>query len=77
MAMFVLGVVVVAALWPRVIAWPLAFFCGWVAISWLLKSLSLWRSAQRQHAVDVTPQPASRERVDGTGGEGRPDIIQR
>lgn len=57
MAMFVIGIVVVAALWPRVIAWPIAFLGAWLAISWLLKSWSLWRSPRRARGSDVLPVP--------------------
>ncbi|MEO8345202.1 MAG: phospholipase D-like domain-containing protein [Betaproteobacteria bacterium] len=61
MAVIVLGFVVVAALWPRVIAWPLAVIGGWLALSWLLKSLSLWRGGRNGPEVDtaLNPRPHS------------------
>ena len=59
MATIVLGIVVVAAFWPRVVAWPLAMVGAWVAISWLLKSLSLWRRAQRGSENDPAPLHAT------------------
>jgi cardiolipin synthase len=34
---------VLAALWPRVIAWPLAAASGWLAAALLLRGLRLWR----------------------------------
>ena len=64
MAAIVAAFVVVAALWPRVIAWPLAAIGGWLAISWLLKSWSLWRAAPQGAAVD----PAPRDHPPGHGG---------
>jgi cardiolipin synthase len=64
-ALIAFGLVIVAALWPRVIAWPLAAIGGWLAVSWLLKSWSLWRGAP--HGTDVDAS-ASR-RPPGNGGE--------
>jgi cardiolipin synthase len=66
MAMVVLGIVVVAALWPRVIAWPLAAIGAWLAISWLLKGWHLLRDARRSREVDMAPLP----KVHGGAGEG-------
>jgi len=67
MALLVLGVAVVAALWPRAVAWPVAFVGGWLAVSWLLKGLSLWRSRQRgpESVAPPLPRAAARERSDG------------
>ena len=50
MAVIVLGIASVAALWPRVIAWPIAVIGAWIAISWLLKSLYRCGAA-RAHAA--------------------------
>ena len=60
MALVVLGFVIVAALWPRVIAWPLAAFGGWLAISWMLKSWSLLRRARRGPETDPAPRTPQR-----------------
>jgi cardiolipin synthase len=65
MATIVFGIVIVAAIWPRVIAWPLATIGAWLAISWLLKSWSLWRGARHGHEPDVAPLP----RPSDGGGE--------
>ena len=69
MAMFVLGFVAVAALWPRVIAWPIAAIGAWIAIAWLLKSLFLWRSARHARLPDVMPVAHARARGPEDGGD--------
>ncbi len=76
MALFTFGFVVVAALWPRVIAWPLAIFGGWLATAWLVKSWSLWRRAKHAREPDMAPMPSLRGRGEADGGAGRPDIIK-
>ena len=70
MAAFVLGIVLVAALWPRVVAWPLAIVGAWLATSWLLKSWSLWRSGRRGSEPDSAPRTAPRDRAGGDGSDG-------
>ena len=70
MASLVLGIVVVAALWPRVIAWPLAIIGAWLAASWLLKSLSLWRGVRRGREIDTVPLPTQSTRTGHDGGAG-------
>ena len=57
MAIVVLGVAAVAALWPRVLAWPIAVIGGWLAMSWLVKAWSLWRRARhaRDQVEEVKP----------------------
>ena len=65
MAMLVFGITLVATLWPRAIAWPLAIIGAWLAISWLLKSLSLWRRGRRGPEMDAAPLP----RPPGRGGD--------
>jgi cardiolipin synthase len=68
MALLVSGVALVAALWPRVIAWPLAVIGAWLAISWLLKSLSIWRGGQG--AAAAVPVPGANRQDGGDGGPG-------
>ena len=60
MALLVFGIAVVAALWPRAIAWPLAIIGAWLAISWLLKSLSLLRGARRGPEIEAKPDAVPR-----------------
>ena len=66
MALLVFGVAAVAALWPRVIAWPLAVIGAWLAISWLLKSVSIWRDGQG--GAVAAPVPGGSRQDGGDGG---------
>ncbi len=70
MALIVLGITVVAALWPRAIAWPMAFIGAWLAIAWMLKSVSLWRRGRHGTESDTAPVPGPERRDGGDGGGG-------
>jgi len=50
----VIAIGVIAALWPRVLAWPLAVICAWLGIAWTTKAIVLRRRAQ-----PPTTDPAS------------------
>jgi cardiolipin synthase len=54
---------VVAALWPRVLAWPLAVICAWLGVAWTAKAIVLRRRAQRASA-----DPAATVAKAGVGG---------
>jgi cardiolipin synthase A/B len=47
------GVVLLAALgfvglkWPRGLSYPFGVFCLWVALSWVIQAVKLWRSRER------------------------------
>ena len=56
-----------AALWPRVIAWPLAVLGAWLGIAWFMKAHSLRRRARKREAAAVS---ATRE-ASGPGDDGR------
>ena len=45
---------VVAAFWPRVVAWPLAVLGAWVGIAWIAKACAL-RCAARESATPMVP----------------------
>ena len=64
MAGVAFGIGVVAALWPRIFAWPLALIAAWLGIAWVLKAIALRRqSASRdEHGIAEA----------GTDGERRP-----
>ena len=61
------GVVLLGALgfvglkWPRGLAYPLGVFMLWIAVSWLIQSVKLWRARSRESAV-VRGQPTRRHR---------------
>jgi cardiolipin synthase len=63
MALLVFGIAAVAAVWPRVIAWPLAVVGAWLAVSWLLKGISIWRG--QQSGAATVPGPSPRDGGDG------------
>lgn len=49
-----LAVAVVAALWPAVVAWPLAVICVWFGLAWLAKAFGLKRMARERRKSAVT-----------------------
>ena len=56
---------VVAALWPRVVAWPLGVLAAWLGIAWLAKAhvLRSQRAKPKPAVTVVAPEPGK------TGGE--------
>ena len=48
---------IVAAWWPRVIAWPLGVLAAWLGIAWLAKAYALGN--QRARAKHVVPAVAA------------------
>jgi cardiolipin synthase len=56
---------IVAALWPRAIAWPLAVLAAWVGIAWVIKAIAVRQRARH----DASPIPSAIEPERG-GGEG-------
>jgi cardiolipin synthase len=44
-------IAVVAALWPRVLAWPLAFIAVWLGIAWGLKAYALQRGRRSSNVA--------------------------
>jgi cardiolipin synthase len=63
MAVTAASIGVVAALWPRVVAWPLAFLTLWLAVAWGLKAYALHRN--RRTAANCPEPIAKVEDVDG------------
>jgi cardiolipin synthase len=57
-----LALALVAAVFPRVVAWPLAVLAAWLGIAWLLKAVALRRPWRRWRR---SPPPEDRR-----GGEG-------
>lgn len=47
MATVVVTIGVISAIWPRVLAWPLAFIFLWLGVGWALKGIALRRKVQR------------------------------
>ena len=57
MAILAMLVAIVNALWPRVVAWPLAFVAAWLGIAWLVKAIYLKRAAPPE--IPAEPKPRS------------------
>ena len=53
MGSLVIVIAVIAAFWPRVLAWPLAFICAWLGIAWTAKAIALKRRAQVQASEPI------------------------
>lgn len=70
-------IAIVAAMFPRVIAWPLAVLCAWAGVSWAVKAVVLWR--RKPGGGDAKEAGSGRREGsvggDGGGKEGKPDII--
>ena len=59
-AIAMLAIAVVAAWFPRVLAWPIALFAAWLGIAWAWKGWTLWRrKASAEPARDATQPPAA------------------
>jgi cardiolipin synthase len=66
MGILVILVAVVAAIWPAVVAWPLAFILAWFGLTWLAKSAQLRRRGNRAprtapKAAAMPPEARARE----------------
>lgn len=60
MAAVAIGISVLAALWPRVLAWPVAFIAMWSGIAWAAKGIALRRgrpSGPRAGPLDNASPP--------------------
>ncbi len=58
-----IGFAIVAALWPRVVAWPLAVLGAWVGIAWAAKAHGL--RGQAGKTKPAIPPPAAEPRQSG------------
>jgi cardiolipin synthase len=56
MSILAIVVAVVNALWPRVVAWPLAFVAAWLGIAWLVKAIYLKRAAPPEAPPELAPR---------------------
>jgi cardiolipin synthase len=72
-AAFTLITAVLAAWFPRILAWPVAVVCGWLGLSWAWKAWTLWRKPPGA----VRPaDPGERPSKAAATGEGaKPAII--
>ena len=64
---YMVGIAIVAAWFPRVLAWPIALLAGWIGITWAWKGWNLWR-----HRTAAEPVRAGAEHpVTPPSGEPR------
>jgi cardiolipin synthase len=68
MAVVMLGIAAIAALWPRALAWPIGFAGAWLALAWLLKAWTLWRDPRRRVQSPRAAAPVT-ARAEGGGDE--------
>jgi cardiolipin synthase len=69
----VIAVALLAAWWPRLVAWPLAFFAAWLGLAWLGKAIVLRRRARAGPPESARLQGgynAERDRGDADTGAG-------
>jgi hypothetical protein len=58
---------IIAAIWPHVVAWPAAALGAWLAISWLVKAFTLGMGKRTKMPERELPEPRDE---DGRGREG-------
>jgi cardiolipin synthase len=76
MAAMSIVVGVLAALWPRALAWPIAFIAMWSGIAWLVKGVSLRRGRPSGPRVEQL-EDAMKDSLGGPAspeGEGAPSL---
>jgi cardiolipin synthase len=56
-----IGFALVAAIWPRVIAWPLAMLGAWLGVAWLIKARALRSQARKRDASGLPAAPEPRQ----------------
>jgi len=72
-AVLTIGIAVLAAWFPRILAWPVAVLCGWLGVSWAWKAFTLWRKpAHSLRAPDAGERPS---KAAATGEGAKPAII--
>jgi cardiolipin synthase len=57
MSVIMLGVAIVAAWFPRVLAWPIAVLAAWAGVAWSWKGWKLWRGSRAPAAAERKPVP--------------------
>jgi cardiolipin synthase len=61
MACLAVGIGVLAAIWPRVLAWPFAAIAIWVGLAWGGKAYALQRSGRAPSLTEPLPHDKARE----------------
>ena len=58
-AVVIMGIAIVAAFFPRVLAWPIAFLAGWFGIAWAWKAWTLWQRRGSTEPVREAERPVA------------------
>ena len=58
-AVAMVGIAIVAAFFPRVLAWPIALLAGWLGIAWAWKAWTLWRRRGSKEPVREAERPVA------------------
>ena len=66
MALIMLATALVAAFFPRLLAWPIGFMAAWLGIAWGFKGWKLWRGRHRASADGSDAADAARARNNET-----------
>jgi cardiolipin synthase len=54
-AVLTICIAVIAAWFPRILAWPIAVLCGWLGVSWAWKAWTLWRKSGGARPAPASP----------------------
>jgi cardiolipin synthase len=75
MAVFMLGTATVAAIFPRIFAWPVALFAAWIGVAWGFKAWRLWHG---RSPAPLTPENHREREEPAPAGEkeSQADIIK-
>ncbi len=63
-AFLMLGLATVGAVFPRVVAWPIATLAAWAGIAWAWKGWKLWHRRSQANAPSERKEPTPRSSAD-------------
>ena len=66
MAVFMIGTAALAAVFPRLLAWPIALFAGWIGLAWGFKAWRVWHGRSR---APLTPEIRRERDEPGAAGD--------
>ena len=66
-AIITICIAIIAAWFPRILAWPVAVLCGWLGVAWAWKAWTLWRKPSTARPGEPpqrgAPAPPSEDRA--------------
>ena len=63
MSLVAIGLSVVGALWPEVLAWPAAIVAAWIGVSWMSKALAIRRRGEDSDEIEMVEGDMPRDRL--------------